>query len=633
MPQTPGSHQLCGCGLLERRGAGAIAGDAEGRLGAAAVGRGQGAQGRRAPAAGAVGIAGVVGSPVLAHCAFLARAQTLGDQLEIVLTRGPARAQAATQEGAGRVAVLPGRALDPRGPAGRHLHGAAPHQHVGGLAVDGGREVLVRRLAARAVAGGVHLLRRPLLALLARDLEVRHHAHVLVRQDVAVDHVVPDEGADEHLDDDLGRGVKQRVVPVAVLEVGVRGDEGRDLEGQHVRVQGVLGDAAAVSLRSAHVELVDLARPHRRQRPRVHVRHAHALEAHEPVRPRDLPGVLPEVQAGPVAHWHLRVAQVHEVAGPSDAELRERRRSPRAAAGLRQHHELHQLLDHVIAVHFREGREELPHGVRQVLLLRVLRGGGGRRLQAAVAGPREEALAGDGHVRAVAPGQVDLVDVARGDVQVDAVLGQQLQVALHAVLACRQDREQQLDCGKDHPQAVPAPCPEGEFRLPLAVHERNDVVLLQVRALVLAVQRLPEVARARLLKRGRGRPGLVEAETQVQQADDHELGLHVLHLLGQRAGRVLDEEGAVHAAPGLHRGGVVEVRVVPVGAGHVVALDGELKVERLARVDLIPDGVRALPLAVGNDVLGRRHVEPVRVEVRGVQLAEAVPRENQLLAP
>mmetsp|Transcript_65192 Transcript_65192/g.202042 ORF Transcript_65192/g.202042 Transcript_65192/m.202042 type:complete len:620 (+) Transcript_65192:444-2303(+) len=619
MPQTPGSHQLCGCGLLERRGAGAIAGDAEGRLGAAAVGRGQGAQGRRAPAAGAVGIAGVVGSPVLAHCAFLARAQTLGDQLEIVLTRGPARAQAATQEGAGRVAVLARRARDPVRRRGPGLSAAV--------------QVPEARAAVPAEARGVQTLAWPLLALFALDLEIGHHAHVLVRQDVAVDHMVADEGAREHLHDGLCRGVQQGVVPVAGLEEGVGAGEGGDLEGQHVRVQGVLGDAAAVSLRSAHVELVDLARPHRRQRPRVHVRHAHALEAHEPVRPRDLPGVLPEVQAGPVAHWHLRVAQVHEVAGPSDAELRERRRSPRAAAGLRQHHELHQLLDHVIAVHFREGREELPHGVRQVLLLRVLRGGGGRRLQAAVAGPREEALAGDGHVRAVAPGQVDLVDVARGDVQVDAVLGQQLQVALHAVLACRQDREQQLDCGKDHPQAVPAPCPEGEFRLPLAVHERNDVVLLQVRALVLAVQRLPEVARARLLKRGRGRPGLVEAETQVQQADDHELGLHVLHLLGQRAGRVLDEEGAVHAAPGLHRGGVVEVRVVPVGAGHVVALDGELKVERLARVDLIPDGVRALPLAVGNDVLGRRHVEPVRVEVRGVQLAEAVPRENQLLAP
>mmetsp|Transcript_17800 Transcript_17800/g.56389 ORF Transcript_17800/g.56389 Transcript_17800/m.56389 type:complete len:401 (+) Transcript_17800:432-1634(+) len=400
MPQTPGSHQLCGCGLLERRGAGAIAGDAEGRLGAAAVGRGQGAQGRRAPAAGAVGIAGVVGSPVLAHCAFLARAQTLGDQLEIVLTRGPARAQAATQEGAGRVAVLPGRALDPRGPAGRHLHGAAPHQHVGGLAVDGGREVLVRRLAARAVAGGVHLLRRPLLALLARDLEVRHHAHVLVRQDVAVDHVVPDEGADEHLDDDLGRGVKQRVVPVAVLEVGVRGDEGRDLEGQHVRVEGVLRDAAE-GVRPAHVELVDVPRLQRLQGHRVHAVHGHALELHEPAGPGDLPGVLPEVEAGPVGHGHGHEAQVGEVAGPADLELLERGRLlARLLAAA--HDELHQLLREHVVVDMLEGQEEVLHVVRPDLRDRVPLRVGGLGLQAALARPGLRAAAGHEHVGAVA---------------------------------------------------------------------------------------------------------------------------------------------------------------------------------------------------------------------------------------
>mmetsp|Transcript_113328 Transcript_113328/g.354428 ORF Transcript_113328/g.354428 Transcript_113328/m.354428 type:complete len:387 (+) Transcript_113328:446-1606(+) len=386
MPQTPGSHQLCGCGLLERRGAGAIAGDAEGRLGAAAVGRGQGAQGRRAPAAGAVGIAGVVGSPVLAHCAFLARAQTLGDQLEIVLTRGPARAQAATQEGAGRVAVLARRARDPVRRRGPGLSAAV--------------QVPEARAAVPAEARGVQTLAWPLLALFALDLEIGHHAHVLVRQDVAVDHVVPDEGADEHLDDDLGRGVKQRVVPVAVLEVGVRGDEGRDLEGQHVRVEGVLRDAAE-GVRPAHVELVDVPRLQRLQGHRVHAVHGHALELHEPAGPGDLPGVLPEVEAGPVGHGHGHEAQVGEVAGPADLELLERGRLlARLLAAA--HDELHQLLREHVVVDMLEGQEEVLHVVRPDLRDRVPLRVGGLGLQAALARPGLRAAAGHEHVGAVA---------------------------------------------------------------------------------------------------------------------------------------------------------------------------------------------------------------------------------------
>mmetsp|Transcript_11156 Transcript_11156/g.34879 ORF Transcript_11156/g.34879 Transcript_11156/m.34879 type:complete len:274 (+) Transcript_11156:891-1712(+) len=272
-----------------------------------------------------------------------------------------------------------------------------------------------------------------------------------------------------------------------------------------------------------------------------------------------------------------------------------------------------------------ERARRLLQRVRPILAPRVeLLREGCLRADAALAGPALAGLApaAQGRVRARARGEEDLADLARRHVEVHAVLGQELHLAVGLEPRQRRRGDHELHRGEEHAQAVPLALLHRELGLPHAVDEHEDG-----RGVHRAALRVPpEVAHAPVLHAGAGGAGARgrQGEAHVHQAEDHELLGHLGDLRGQAALLVLHDEGAVEAAASLHGRAVVVVRVVPVRAGHVVLGHLQLDLERFPRRRLLEDVVRAF--------LGA-HVQPVRVEVRGVQLAEAVPRENQLLAP
>mmetsp|Transcript_37827 Transcript_37827/g.121672 ORF Transcript_37827/g.121672 Transcript_37827/m.121672 type:complete len:250 (-) Transcript_37827:1493-2242(-) len=134
------------------------------------------------------------------------------------------------------------------------------------------------------VALGVDQARSmPPRALLAADLEVGHHARVLVVQQVAVEDLRTDEGVGLRLDHGLARAVHQGVGPIAHLvkvRIAAQILEGHDLEVVDVHVEGMDGDTIAIilgALRPAQVPLVNFTDVKPGQRSLVHAFHLPAL--------------------------------------------------------------------------------------------------------------------------------------------------------------------------------------------------------------------------------------------------------------------------------------------------------------------------------------------------------------------
>mmetsp|Transcript_91711 Transcript_91711/g.231376 ORF Transcript_91711/g.231376 Transcript_91711/m.231376 type:complete len:246 (-) Transcript_91711:341-1078(-) len=106
----------------------------------------------------------------------------------------------------------------------------------------------------------------------------------------------------------------------------------------------------------------------------------------------------------------------------------------------------------------------------------------------------------------------------------------------------------------------------------------------------------------------------------VHQTQEQELLRHVLEVLWEGPLRVIDDDGAVRTTARLPRCGMVEVRVIPVRAAHVVRWKLELVPLFLPRTHVPQDVV---PIALG------RHVQAVRVQVRMVQRADRVWVEEE----
>mmetsp|Transcript_134672 Transcript_134672/g.430175 ORF Transcript_134672/g.430175 Transcript_134672/m.430175 type:complete len:298 (+) Transcript_134672:1490-2383(+) len=109
--------------------------------------------------------------------------------------------------------------------------------------------------------------------------------------------------------------------------------------------------------------------------------------------------------------------------------------------------------------------------------------------------------------------------------------------------------------------------------------------------------------------------------SQVDQAQHHQFFLHILQLRRNRPGGVLDDNRAMRAPAGLDGGRVVAMRMIPESARHVVRGQLEGKIVLLSRLDNLEHVV-----AAGQ----RRRVQAVRVEVRAVQVAEAVGRHHSV---
>mmetsp|Transcript_13342 Transcript_13342/g.34253 ORF Transcript_13342/g.34253 Transcript_13342/m.34253 type:complete len:324 (+) Transcript_13342:1121-2092(+) len=230
-------------------------------------------------------------------------------------------------------------------------------------------------------------------------------------------------------------------------------------------------------------------------------------------------------------------------------------------------------------------------------------------MRAALGGEEAEAAglaAAHGHVGAVAGGHDDPGNLARGVGQVDAVLGQQLQAAVAAVGG---EDDGLDDGGHDEAPAVPHARLHGDGGLELPVDEH------EVRRVGRHVGVLdPGVVVP--VHQGDLRGVVHHGQVYVLQHHDH-LG-HGGDLVRQVPRRVLHDQRARGAHPRLQRRGAMEVRVVPVGARHVVVLDD------------ISVGVRLLWANVLKDVVARRHsgdVRTVQVDVGAVGTAERVVRE------
>mmetsp|Transcript_60939 Transcript_60939/g.178149 ORF Transcript_60939/g.178149 Transcript_60939/m.178149 type:complete len:200 (-) Transcript_60939:635-1234(-) len=178
--------------------------------------------------------------------------------------------------------------------------------------------------------------------------------------------------------------------------------------------------------------------------------------------------------------------------------------------------------------------------------------------------PDKDVRAGSGH-------KPDVADLPRGDVEVDAVLGQQLIVAS---LECRY-REHALNRRVDDAQARPLAALDGDPGLVGAIHEAH----------VLSIRR---ELQQRLLVVGKGVPVKL---FNIQHADDEWHLPRVRHQRRQGARQIVDDEHAVRAAARLVGDGVVVVGMVPMGATHVVLANGVAVGVALPRFDGGEDAV------------------------------------------
>mmetsp|Transcript_55998 Transcript_55998/g.173647 ORF Transcript_55998/g.173647 Transcript_55998/m.173647 type:complete len:441 (+) Transcript_55998:619-1941(+) len=279
-------------------------------------------------------------------------------------------------------------------------------------------------------------------------------------------------------------------------------------------------------------------------------------------------GVQPE--GVPAVARHGRPAQVRQVAGP--------RRLEGAQVGVAR------------AAAARGDAEDQQHALVDDPVVRVALGHHPELRLGPHVAPHHDVRAAAGH-------DAGLLDAPGGDVQVDAVLGQELELAA----VRRGDLENALDGGVDHAQAHPPAAVDGEDGLEGAVDEAHGVCFRGE----LEKSMLPEGV------------GVPLERDNVHHAHDERHLPRVGDLGRQGARAVLHDEHAMRASASLHGGGVVEVGVVPVRAAHVVLLD------------LVTVGV-ALPRTYGDEdaVLRRvaRDVEAVGVQVRVVEHADVVPR-------
>mmetsp|Transcript_12683 Transcript_12683/g.35047 ORF Transcript_12683/g.35047 Transcript_12683/m.35047 type:complete len:317 (-) Transcript_12683:875-1825(-) len=238
-----------------------------------------------------------------------------------------------------------------------------------------------------------------------------------------------------------------------------------------------------------------------------------------------------EEELPPVAARNPRAPQVHEVAGPAGAERPQgpgHRGRPVSGPHL-DPEEL--LLERRLAQEGPTGAPLQP-GVRLVRALTPpLRGAVLRRrprelrprdYRAAAGGARGGATAAQGHIGALAGGKVDLLDVAWDDVQVDAVLGEQLplavQAAFRAVRSRRPQDQGELDARKHETQPRPLSGTDGEARDPHGVYERKH----RVPAHGLAVLVAPKVAKRPVLDPGGGPSGEAAAGPEDGEAEVHQ---------------------------------------------------------------------------------------------------------------
>mmetsp|Transcript_136117 Transcript_136117/g.330854 ORF Transcript_136117/g.330854 Transcript_136117/m.330854 type:complete len:530 (-) Transcript_136117:21-1610(-) len=424
-------------------------------------------------------------------------------------------------------------------------------------------------------------------------------------QDVAVDHHLAGEDVCLLPHGDLAASARladhEGVVPVAHLEVaavvGVR-RHGRDLEGDHVQVQRMrVHPRDGELVHRAHLERGKGWPVCHRAAIRVHVvvGHARALAA-----PLDhAPGTL-EVQLPRLAVGDGGAGEVRQVAGPGRAEGGQLRggRGPLGDA---------------------EGQQRGGRGAHVRVAVAVA-----RRAPAALEAPAARAQrgragvggagAGECHVAAGAWEEHRSGDGARDRVQVDAVLREELHLARG--ISRGREGEGLLHGRVDHAEPVPGAGLDAHGLLDLTVHEED------IRVEVRSVGGGHGARQERGLRgHGHGLEGL-----EVVAGDEEDLLNHAGVLRGQVVCGVLDDQDAGRTAARLQGRGVVVVRVVPVGAAHVVVGNGKPVVGARARLDLREDVVRVVAEAVVHALGG--DVQPVRVEVRGGHIAELAVRRG-----
>mmetsp|Transcript_17798 Transcript_17798/g.56375 ORF Transcript_17798/g.56375 Transcript_17798/m.56375 type:complete len:275 (+) Transcript_17798:361-1185(+) len=186
-----------------------------------------------------------------------------------------------------------------------------------------------------------------------------------------------------------------------------------------------------------------------------------------------------------LAIGHVGLPQVYKVAGPVHPELSQRPVRHRAGAALDAQAEdlllQRELRDAAVGPGVRRHgpARDVPQAPGVALLPQE--GLGGQGLGAGPPLRRERgAEAAHGHVGALARGEVDPLDVPRGPVEVDAVLGQELELAVGAEEGHGLHREDELHRGVDEAQAVPDALLHLQLRLPHAVHQHEDLVFVDV---------------------------------------------------------------------------------------------------------------------------------------------------------
>mmetsp|Transcript_18211 Transcript_18211/g.47875 ORF Transcript_18211/g.47875 Transcript_18211/m.47875 type:complete len:283 (-) Transcript_18211:1235-2083(-) len=253
---------------------------------------------------------------------------------------------------------------------------------------------------------------------------------------------------------------KDDVMPIAGHVVGVI-PHLDDLVRIYVQVEWVEAD-------TGQEPFLDLADLDVRQRPRI-VMSPHLTLPIEV----DLHGIEQrQVHPMPVFHRHLHLAQVCQVArAPHRKALQ-----IAAALGLeiwpreglllrrRRYLDAQQLASRLLHCHGSSAHtHRLPFGLE---------------VQVCVAGPREEtACARHRNISPTPRDQIDALDRSRSLVQIDAILGQELILAVRGALlvASWEDLDSLLDRSEHEAEAIPLALLERDLRTPLPVHHQFRV--------------------------------------------------------------------------------------------------------------------------------------------------------------
>mmetsp|Transcript_21514 Transcript_21514/g.50098 ORF Transcript_21514/g.50098 Transcript_21514/m.50098 type:complete len:299 (-) Transcript_21514:379-1275(-) len=237
--------------------------------------------------------------------------------------------------------------------------------------------------------------------------------------------------------------------------------------------------------------------------------------------------------------------------------------------------------------------------------------------QAALACARVPTPAADGHIGTVTRGQVDAVDSPWNLVQPYAVFCQQLHVAFHAVIAPRRDFHKHLHGRKDQPPANPLAGLCLQRRSVLAVNQSKHVFLTNIRAFFRPYEICPQTSEALFLQHTHATDirDFRILRLHVHEAYNGQLLFHVGNLRWERPRRTLDDKRTMQASTCLDGRTVVVVRMIPMRTALVVLPHFEIVDRGRPWGDFHKDRIRMDLSAIQGDVLLRRDMEPMGVQI------------------